>query len=201
MGTLASLRNLSLPSPSPYRSPRWALLRAWLPTFFWMGVIAFESTSVFTSEHTQGWVYAILRFVLGAHIAGHIAPLINEYGRKVGHFTGYSILGALSFFAWTELLAYVRANHLAKLGKAVQVMRRWHLRAAVLAVTVVFIVASCDEFHQSFVPGRGPSFHDVLLDTMGGIFAQIMILLFWKGARNERLKPQPALEAETGTRV
>jgi VanZ family protein len=74
---------------------------------------------------------------------------------------------------------------LAAMGKAVNVARRWHMRAAALAVLVTLAVACADEFHQSFIPGRTATFRDVILDTMGGLFAQIVILLFWKA----RMKP------------
>ena len=33
---------------------------------------------------------------------------------------------------------------------------------------LVFLYASSDEFHQSFVPNRTPLFTDVLIDTAGG---------------------------------
>ena len=193
MSTLASLRNLNLEPPVPPRYSRWALIRAWLPTFLWIGVISFESTSIFTSEHTNHWLYVILNFLFGANIAAH-APVINAIGRKFGHFTGYSILGGLSFFGWTELLAFRAELHLASLGKVVKISRRWHLRAAVLGVLVVFAVAALDEFHQTMIPGRTGVFHDVILDTMGGVFAQILIFLFWKSGTKGQIKPRQVLE-------
>jgi len=200
MSTLA--RSLPLPPTHPSRSPLRSLIRAWLPTFLWIGVIAFESTSVFTSDHTQWWLYRVLRVLFGVKFAVHMAPFLNEYGRKVGHFIGYGVLSSLSFLGWTELLAYQRESYLARMGKLVKVVRRWHLRAAALAVLVTFCVASCDEFHQAFVPGRGSSFHDVLLDTMGGVFAQLLILLFWKSGTAPQLRLEPALETpRTGTRA
>ena len=198
MSTLA--RSLPLPPPNPSRFSRWALVRAWLPTFLWIGVIAFESTSVFTSDHTQSWIHAVMNFIVGPRLAAY-APVLNEYGRKVGHFTGYGILSLLSFFGWTELLRYRQQVHLASLGRIVEVARRWHLRAAALAVLVTFCVASLDEFHQTFIPGRTGQFRDVLLDTMGGIFAQILILLFWKSGTGKQLTTGTVLEsAGAGTR-
>jgi VanZ family protein len=183
MSSLA--RSLPLPSPPPSRSPRWSLLFAWLPTFLWMGVIATESTAIFTAEHTFSWLFRILRVLFGVNFALRHSLFLNEYGRKLGHFTGYGILSFLSFFGWTELLAYHRQMALAAMGKAVNVARRWHMRAAALAVLVTLAVACADEFHQSFIPGRTATFRDVILDTMGGLFAQILILLFWKA----RMKP------------
>jgi len=44
---------------------------------------------------------------------------------------------------------------------------------------------SLDEFHQRFVPSRGPSVHDILIDTIGAIFFQLAIAL-WIGWREKR---------------
>ena len=189
MSTVA--RSLPLPPSYPSRSPLWSLVRAWLPTFFWMGVIACESTALFSSSNTQGWLFSMFKTLFGIKLAVHVAPVLNEYGRKIGHFTGYGMLGFLSFWGWTELLAYQRQNYLASIGKVMKVVRRWHLRAAVLAVLVTFCVASLDEFHQTFLPGRTGQFRDVLLDTLGGVFAQILILLFWKAGTRTRLVENP----------
>jgi VanZ family protein len=188
MSTLAPVRSFSLYSLEGPRSSHWALVRAWLPTFVWIAVIAFESSSIFTSDHTQGWIHAVLNLV-SSKLAAH-SELINAAGRKLGHFSGYSILSFLSFFGWTELLAYRKEKRLAAKHKQVRVPRRWHLRAAVLGVLVTFAVACCDEFHQAFIPGRTGVFHDVLLDCMGGVFAQIVILLWWNGRRKDVRVPE-----------
>jgi VanZ family protein len=52
------------------------------------------------------------------------------------------------------------------------------------ALLFVFLYASSDEFHQSFVPGRGPAFSDVLIDTAGGLTG--IILYEWKQRVMER---------------
>ena len=197
MSSLASVRNFEIEPPVPREHSRWALVRAWLPAVLWIGVISFESTSLFTSEHTGHWTYNLLNFLFGPHIAGY-AWTVNAIGRKVGHFIGYSVLGALSFVGWMELLAYQAESRLARTGKRLKVPRRWHLRAGVLAVLIVFLVAASDELHQSLIPGRGAAFRDVLLDTMGGVFAQLMILLFWKPEKKTQATT-PALES-VGTR-
>jgi VanZ family protein len=45
--------------------------------------------------------------------------------------------------------------------------------------------AALEEFHQSFVPSRTSSWHDVALDCIGAIFFQaaIAIFLHWRGKR------------------
>lgn len=45
-----------------------------------------------------------------------------------------------------------------------------------LSVLISFLYAVSDEYHQSFVPGRGPAFRDVLIDTIGASFALFGII-------------------------
>jgi VanZ family protein len=52
-----------------------------------------------------------------------------------------------------------------------------HLGWALAAIVIVGCYAALDEFHQSFVPGRTPAVSDVLLDTAGGIAAQVVAAL------------------------
>ncbi len=196
MSSLASIHNLNLDSPPPLRHSRWSLVKAWLPAFVWMAVIAIESTSIFTSDHTQVWLLHLLRPLFGSKVIVHLS-LINAIGRKIGHFTGYAILSAFSFYGWTEFLAYRRGIYLEKIGQFVSVARRWHLRAAGLAVLTTFAVASLDEFHQAFIPGRTGVFHDVILDTLGGIFAQVLIMLFWKAGKRQQRKPTSEVALDT----
>ena len=40
-------------------------------------------------------------------------------------------------------------------------------RSMWLSVLIAFVYGLSDEFHQSFTPGRGPKFTDVLIDTFG----------------------------------
>jgi VanZ family protein len=49
---------------------------------------------------------------------------------------------------------------------------------AALGLLTAFAGGSMDEFHQSFVPSRTSSFHDVMIDTVGGLFFQLMIALW-----------------------
>ena len=84
--------------------------------------------------------------------------LYHAYVRKAAHFTEYAILAllairalAMSFFAGSNL-------------------------KYILPLVLVVIIASLDEFNQSFEVSRTSSFRDVLLDISGGL---VMITLLW----------------------
>ena len=60
-------------------------------------------------------------------------------------------------------------------GAASLLLRR--LRAHGLAILATFLVASADEFHQSFLPNRTGQFSDVLLDTCGAAVLGLLLFL------------------------
>lgn len=39
----------------------------------------------------------------------------------------------------------------------------------------ILLYAIVDEYHQSFIPGRGASFKDVCIDTLGGISGILVV--------------------------
>jgi VanZ family protein len=135
-----------------------AWLKRWWPALVWAVVISTFSTGVFTSENTSRIIVPVLHWLFpGA--SGDTLSLIHHFIRKTGHVTEYFILSLL-------ILRGIRAGQRgAKLG--------W----AVVAIAIVAAYASLDEFHQSFVPGRTAAVSDVLLDTAGGIAAQVVVAL------------------------
>lgn len=85
---------------------------------------------------------------------------INAHVRKLAHFSLYFILGVA-----TSVM-------LAKKGG----LRLHYIWLA--AVAVCFIYAAGDEWHQSFVAGRGPLVSDVRLDTLGGMMGTAIYILY-----------------------
>jgi VanZ family protein len=124
------------------------------------------------------WIRRLLA-LFSSHITWTQVFYVNVIGRKTGHFVGYATLSWFAFRGWMETLTYQRGQFLRRAGRPIGQQRRWHLRAAVLAVLCTAAVAALDEFHQSFIPGRTAAVHDVILDTMGGVFAQMLLLLYW----------------------
>jgi VanZ family protein len=144
-------------------------LWAWVPTLAWLVVLALFSTDTFSAEHTGTILMRVVQALFG-NISAQQFEQIHFLIRKSAHFGSYGLLGALAFFSW-------RATFPAR--------PRWIPRWSLLALLLVVAAAALDEFHQSFVPSRTSSWHDVALDCIGAIFFQaaIAIFLHWRGKR------------------
>jgi VanZ family protein len=156
---------------SPVEATRQHWVKRWWPAIVWAIVISLFSTSAFTSENTSRIIVPVLHWIL-PRASMHTLFIVHHYIRKTGHFTEYFILGLL-------LLRGIRGER-----------RGIRLAWALVAICIVFLYASLDEFHQSFVPGRTPAFRDVIIDTSGGTAAQVLAALvsLWHEVRRRRLE-------------
>jgi VanZ family protein len=146
------------------------VLKAWIAAILWLIVISIESTAYLSAHNTSRILYPLLHFFFGVDHA-HFDPW-HFYIRKGGHVFGYGLLCILLFRAWRETLP-------------VPGDPKWTLRWASIAVLGTALVASLDEWHQSFIPSRTGTPRDVLLDTCAGIAAQILVFL-WVTLRKSR---------------
>jgi VanZ family protein len=106
----------------------------------------------------KGWLWrwgpALL--IMGVMFAVSAQPkaAVPDFGawdwdvKKTAHLLGYALLG----------LAYLRGLENRQPPTA---------RHAALAVVLAALYAATDEYHQSFVPGRGADVLDVGIDTLG----------------------------------
>ena len=115
----------------------------------WMVVIFAGSSDVLSAAHTSRFLIPFLLW-LDPSMSSQTIASIHLAFRKLGHVTEYAILAAL---LWRALRGTFSALS----------------RTTIAACT--FVVASCfaatDEFHQSFVPTRTATLHDVLIDCVG----------------------------------
>jgi VanZ family protein len=125
------------------KSIRWGLLIVWMVIIFLFS----QQPGDVSSEQSRLVVYIFN--LAGINLDSALGNLSTFIVRKAAHFTEYLILGLLTYNALRE---NVKFN-----------------KSLILAVIIVFLYASSDEFHQSFIPGRGPAFRDVLIDTSGGL--------------------------------
>lgn len=146
---------------------RW--LKIWWPAIAWAIVISSFSTGAFTSEHTSRFIIPVLHWLL-PHASPETLSTVHHVIRKCGHFTEYFILSLL-------ILRGFQAGN-----------REFGLRLALLSILMVAGYAALDEFHQSFVPGRGAAVSDVLLDTSGGAAGILIValLILWGRVRRQR---------------
>ena len=137
----------------------------WLPATLSVLMITLESTATMSAENTSQWLYPLWVKLFGAITPAHWGE-IHHLIRKTGHFVGYGTVSLAFFYSWRQTF-----HHLA--------VRGWLLlrRASVLAVLCTLLIASLDEFHQSFLPTRTSSPLDVGLDLCGAITAQLLLLL------------------------
>ena len=147
------------------------LLKAWIAAGLWLALIAIESTDLLSASHTGSFIYSLLTYVFGPVDVLKFAYW-HAIGRKIGHVVGYGILSALLFRAWQATLPFPDRP-------------RWSWRWAQLAVYGTVLVASLDEWHQSYIPSRTGTWHDVVLDGSAGIAAQILLYLLLRGWRRE----------------
>lgn len=138
------------------------VLKAWIALILWLIVIAIESTAYLSSENTGRFLYPVLHFLFGIDRVS-FEPW-HAFLRKCGHVFGYGLLSILLFRAWRETLPSVSG-------------KRWAFRWATIAVLGTALVASLDEWHQSYIPTRTGTIRDVILDTCAGIAAQLAVLL------------------------
>ena len=143
---------------------RW--LKLWWPVLVWGALISTFSTGAFTPEHTSHVIVPVLRWLF-PHMPMQTLELIHHVIRKCAHFAEYFILSLLI------LRAFARES----MGRG----STW----ALLAILVVAAYASLDEFHQSFVPGRTALGTDVMIDSRGGVVAQIVawVGMTWRNGR------------------
>jgi VanZ family protein len=144
-------------------------LNTWWPVAVGIAVISVESTEAFGSDHTSG----PLRWLFGA-VFGSVSDaswdIIHHYIRKSGHFIGYGLIGLAWLRAWWFTLPQSRFRH-----------------DALLALLGTALVASCDEWHQTFLPNRTGTPWDVLLDCIGALVLQVIVYVSMRIFRPKQL--------------
>ena len=114
--------------------------------------------------------------MVGAVIIAVILVTVLPVAFLVSGTVGAAVLGWLLFIAWRATLP-TRELGRANDGRLAWVEPRWTLRWAVLSEIMAVIFASLDEFHQSFVPSRTASPYDVALDSLGALFALLVLMV------------------------
>ena len=138
--------------------------------FIWQFSLRDGSASSQTSGAALKWING---FFENFGIKNLFTPLTI---RKTGHFCEFLMLGILSCTA----LRLHGFRH-----------------ASFIAAGIAFFVGGVDETIQVFVPGRGPSFLDVLLDAAGGITGILLFCLVAWGVAALRRRRTAKKEEKT----
>ena len=121
-------------------------LKYWLPVILWCSLIFWLSSI----QHLDtGW--GLWDFIL----------------RKCAHMAEYGVLYLLARRAFAGTPSASWFDKLTTLSKVEGLRINPTMAGFVFAV----LYAASDEFHQSFVPTRGPSVKDVMLDAAGAYIA------------------------------
>jgi len=135
-----------------------------------MGLIFTGSTDLLSSQRTSRIIGPLLRW-LNPNISDDTIRAVQAAVRKGSHVAEYSVLAML---VW-------RARRRPRKNDP----RPWSWRDGTFAIGLAGAYSVTDEFHQWFVPSRGASAWDVLLDTLG---AAAGVLVLWWFARRPKLR-------------
>lgn len=142
-------------------------------------MIFIGSSDLLAGEHTSRFVEPFLRWLF-AGISDVRIEEIHHLIRKAGHVSEYGLLALLFCWAlrpWADTLA----------GNS-----RQGRRDLLLALLLTAAYAATDEFHQLFVPSRGASVVDVLIDTCGAA-AALGLVFFRRRPRTRGTRPAPPI--------
>ncbi len=145
-------------------------ISVWLPVLVGIAAIAMSSSEQFGADHTSRPLRIIFQAIFGP-VSNAQWAVIHFYIRKSGHFIGYGTIGLIWLRAWRMSLPRLR-----------------FLEDAALALLGTALMASCDEWHQSFLPNRTSSPRDVLLDCCGAVAMCLLAYGFARLFRPGRLE-------------
>jgi VanZ family protein len=128
-----------------------------------------ESTEYFGADRTSGPLRLVFQAIFG-HVSDVHWDFIHKVIRKSGHFFGYGFIGLAWLRAWRMTLPQAH-----------------FLSDTVFALLGTALIASLDEYHQTFLPNRNGSPWDVLLDCCGALTLQLLAYIFLRLTRNYKL--------------
>ncbi len=145
------------------KGSRITIVLSWLLVIAWMIMIFSLSAQVADKSNDLSTGITEKIFIVVDNVFEDLSlESFNHYIRKTAHFSIYAVLGLLL------MQALKRSSYTKDIS-------------FIVTLTIGIVYAISDEFHQSFVPGRGPSAVDVIIDTSGVLVGIVLFLLiFWR---------------------
>lgn len=115
-----------------------------------------------TSKNLIDWGITIYEKISHQHINhDRVIKKLNYPVRKLAHYSIYFLLGIFVY----QIFLYSSFSY-----------------KVILSISICFVYAMFDEFHQLFVPGRTGQIRDVFIDTMGAM-TSIFFFHFWENRK------------------
>ena len=130
----------------------------WMILIFTLSAQPAAQSNGISKKVTETIIKIVNKIIPGADFKG-LNP--NHFIRKNAHFFIYLIFGILTSIA------------LRKCGVV-------GACSMVLVLLICVLYSLSDEFHQAFVPGRGPQIKDVFIDGAGAIVGSSLYVVFIK---------------------
>jgi VanZ family protein len=154
----------------------------WLPVLLWLALIFGASADSGSSKRSSRIIEPLVRWLF-PQVSEPVVSDVVFYVRKCAHVTEYAILALL---LWRALRKPGPDDR--------RPWSRWQV-ALVLGLTALY--ATSDELHQSFVPSRQGTFHDVLIDTTGaalGLFVWWWVTRWWQRRKDAQREGRRKME-------
>lgn len=139
-----------------------------------MALIFVASTDLMSSGRTSRFIGPALRLIF-PDLSDAAVKGVQLGVRKCAHVAEYAVLALLLYRA-------LRRRPGDSAGPD------WCEACAVRAFVVALLYAASDEWHQSFVPGRDGTVHDVIIDGAGAALGLLLWYRWqlWRQARGLR---------------
>jgi VanZ family protein len=161
-----------MPATAESKQPKWRIwLTAYAPFIIWVFVVLGLGSGIGSMKETSRIIRPLLEFLFPT-ASPETLTFYHGIIRKFAHLTEYAMLAFLAVRA-------LRASSVTSL-------RNYR---CVIAISIVLVIASLDEFHQSFEASRTSALRDVFLDLIGGSITTAMMYIHArrKAGQNDRL--------------
>lgn len=172
-------------------------------------IFCFSSLPGAESAEQSGRIVALVTAVLNRlgidGIKALESGILSFTIRKLGHLSEFALLGLTLQLHFGYGRGWVVMNTLSTAGGppshqgegfSGQGSRRW--KCFFWSLVIGALYACSDEFHQRFVPGRGPAVRDVCIDSVGVLIGIGVMCLILRWVRRKRARGAVGSAPATG---